>query len=78
MKKNLETNNNNILVIANSKGGVGKSIVAKILATLGTGKYKNINVYEIDNNNAKGELKSSLINHKVFKINEKSEAIFDV
>lgn len=78
MKKT--TTNNNIKVIVNSKGGVGKSVIAKILGALAveSKKFNKINIYEIDNNNAKSDLKSEFINHKVFKINDKNEAIFDV
>lgn len=68
----------NIKVVANGKGGVGKSVTAKILATVGSDIYNEINLYEIDDNNKKGNLTSQLINHKVFKIDEKNEAIFDV
>lgn len=67
-------------VVINSKGGVGKSILAKyILPTLIYRKNNNanINVFEIDNSN-KGNLKSKIINHKTYTINEQNEAIIDV
>ena len=69
----------NIIAVVNDKGGVGKSVLSKyVLATLAKEKYKTVNIYEIDNNNKKGNFNSSLINHHLFKINDKNEAIFDV
>lgn len=69
----------NIKVVANGKGGVGKSIQSKyILPTILQDQYSEINVYEIDNNNNKGNFKSDFVNHSIFRIDEKNEAIFDV
>lgn len=69
----------NIIAVVNNKGGVGKSVLSKyVLATLAKEKYKTVNIYEIDNNNKKGNFNSGLINHHLFKINDKNEAIFEV
>jgi len=45
---------------------------------LATDKYSVTNLYEIDNNNKKGSVQSSIINHRVFQVSESKEAIFDV
>lgn len=71
--------NNNVIVSINTKGGVGKSILSKyVLPAVLYKKGILVNVYEIDNSNAKSNFQSEFINYRLFKINEQNEALFDV
>lgn len=65
----------NTFIIPQTKGGVGKTTIAMILAALLHEKDKTINVYEIDDNN-QNKIKSEFINFKSIRINE-SEGLID-
>ena len=67
-----------IKCVLNGKGGVGKGVVSRVITALSIDKYKHINLYEIDNNNKKGSVQSSIINHRVFQVLDSKIAIFDV
>ena len=67
-----------IKCVLNGKGGVGKGVVSRVITALSIDKYKHINLYEIDNNNKKGSVQSSIINHRVFQVSDSKIAIFDV
>lgn len=69
---------NSIKCITNGKGGVGKGVLSRVITALAIDKYNIINLYEIDNNNKKGSVQSTIINHRVFQVSESKEAIFDV
>lgn len=63
------------IVVANTKGGVGKSIVTtQILPVAFFTKDLTVNVYQIDDNN-KLRIKSDFINLKNIKINEAEDII---
>ena len=67
-----------IKCVLNGKGGVGKGVVSRVITALSIDKYNHINLYEIDNNNKKGSVQSSIINHRVFQVSDSKIAIFDV
>jgi len=64
------------LVVANTKGGVGKSIISTmVLPVLFVDEYKEVNVYEIDDNN---KTSSNLKNKNIDNLNFKSIKIEDM
>jgi MinD-like ATPase involved in chromosome partitioning or flagellar assembly len=64
-------------IIAQTKGGVGKTIFSTIIATLLHEKDKTLNVYEIDDNN-NSEFKSNIINYKSIQIKESEDLLDEV
>jgi len=69
-----------IKVVANSKGGVGKTIVSTmILPLVFFNDEKNVNIYEIDDNNTTSKIiTNSKVNFKSFKLDKAEDAIIDV
>ena len=68
-------NTSNTHIIPQTKGGVGKTVLSMIIATLLYEENKTINVYEIDDNN-NSEVKSNILNFKSIQIKE-SENLLD-
>jgi len=67
------------IVIANTKGGVGKTIVStQVLPAyfVQCNNTKNINIYEIDNNN-KSSLQNSSLNFKTLNLDKGEEALLE-
>lgn len=64
-------------IIAQTKGGVGKTILSMILATLLYEEDKTINVYEIDDNN-NSDIKSNILNFKSIQIKESEDLLDEV
>jgi len=68
----------NVLVVVNTKGGVGKSIIAsQVLPVLFRESSKKIKIYEIDDNN-KTFYKNSSLEFKTLKTEKSEEAIDEV
>ena len=76
MKKE-EIKNNNIFIIPQTKGGVGKTTISGIVATLLYLQNQNqkINLFEIDDNN-KSRVNSNYINQQSLKL-KNSEVVID-
>ena len=67
------------IVIANTKGGVGKSIIStQVLPAFfqQQNNTKNVNVYEIDNNN-KSQLSNSSLNFKSLDLTKGEDALLE-
>ncbi len=67
----------NTHIIPQTKGGVGKTVLSMILATLLYEDDKSINVYEIDDNN-NSDIKSNILNFKSIEIKESEELLDEV
>ncbi len=76
MKKE-EIKNSNISIVPQTKGGVGKTTISGIIATLLYLQNQNqkINLFEIDDNN-KSRVNSNYINHQSLKL-KNSEVVID-
>lgn len=76
MKKE-EIKKSNIIVVPQTKGGVGKTTISTILATLIYQQNQNqkINLFEIDDNNV-SKVNSNYINHQSLKL-KGSEVVID-
>lgn len=70
-------NRTNIYVTTQTKGGVGKTTISMVLATLLYKKNRIINVYEIDDNNST-VTRSNILNFKSIQIKESEELIDEV
>ncbi|WP_152057606.1 P-loop NTPase family protein [Aliarcobacter butzleri] len=78
MKKE-EIIKSNIYVIPQTKGGVGKTIVSGIVATLLylQNQNKSINLFELDDNN-NSKVNSNYINHQSLKLKDSEIVIDDI
>ena len=76
MSKN-NKNQTSVYVVANRKGGAGKSTLSSMILPALIGTSKPINVFEIDDNN-RTKLTSSHVNFKSIKIEQSEDAIGDV
>ncbi|MCT7602303.1 hypothetical protein [Aliarcobacter butzleri] len=78
MKKE-EIIKSNIYVIPQTKGGVGKSTVSGIVATLLylQNQNKSINLFELDDNN-NSKVNSNYINHQSLKLKDSEVVIDDI
>ena len=72
-------NKSNIHVIVQTKGGVGKTTVSGIVATLLylQNQDKKINLFEIDDNN-NSKVNSNYINHQSLKLKDSEVVIDDI
>ena len=78
-KKNVQRGLNNIVVVCNTKGGEGKSMLSiQKLPLLFIDK--NIFIFEVDNNNNSKKLidNSEKINFKTFRVNDGLDALDEV
>ena len=65
------------VLVANTKGGVGKSFVSTQILPLAFSADKQINIFELDNNN-KTTLNSKVLNFKNLDVNSIDEILMDV
>jgi len=65
------------VLVANTKGGVGKSFVSTQILPLAFSADKQINIFELDNNN-KTTLNSKVLNFKNLNIDNIDEILMDV
>ncbi len=79
MKKENKSNSSNVHVVVNTKGGVGKTTVSGIVATLLylQNQDKKINLFEIDDNN-NSKINSNYINYQSLKLKDSEIVIDDI
>ena len=65
------------VLVSNTKGGVGKSFVSTQILPLAFSADKQINIFELDNNN-KTTLNSKVLNFKNLNVNDVDEILLDV
>jgi len=65
------------IAVVNTKGGVGKSFVSTQILPLAFNNDKQINIFELDNNN-KTTLNSKVLNFKNLNVNNVDEILMDV
>lgn len=76
--KREEIKKSTINIIPQTKGGVGKTTISGIIATLLYLKNQNqINLFEIDDNNS-SKVKSNYINHQSLKLKDSEVVIDDI
>lgn len=71
-------NRGNVIVVANTKGGTGKSTLSSQVLPLLANNNQDIAVYEIDNNNKTKLTNSTRINFKNLSTKETEDAATDV
>lgn len=79
MKNEEIKNSKNIYVIPQTKGGVGKTTISGVIATLLylQNQNKSINLFEIDDNN-NSKVNSNYINHQSLKLKDSEIVVDDI
>lgn len=78
-KEEIIKSNTNIYVIPQTKGGVGKTTISGVIATLLylQNQNKSINLFEIDDNN-NSKVNSNYINHQSLKLKDSEIVVDDI